>query len=809
MQPRATQMQRAPSSDAVTTSIPSAVIEAELATMSRATLLKLALSAREKELDPEKGRSRLPPKNLDYDIHRNGEPWEMAVRRVSGRGFTHPSEEERNCDGPDLLGRTVFVQNKGEGHVVGFRANRTGPSWHIIEFAPARGGEQDIKLRRKGNTETEWLVLSPVAEERARRTRRGKEQTYKKLIEDSKRKTAGVEIRMTPEEREERERRLEEQAMVDASYAERRAQLVEHWKMHKPQGTTQKALSKRPGGSPEQASRSGSSLRTSSAARAAGASLSLRAAEDPIGGVARATDESQWDSEIAPPEDEPPAPPPVSNLHVRGIGVDGWDGTDDGVGTYESEAALKKIFEVFGPFVQATVRHRIADGKNTSYAIVTMLTNEAVEAALNSEEPVMAGRHPLTLTRFSAKTASESTGAMGGIRVAARAKIKDALAVMPAESFEQPPAAAAPTEEPVPPPQGARFEGWREGFVFTTRDGRTDYWPDSMARLPQPAAVVQPPDVAQYGMPPPPPQQQQQQHQQHQMAVEPGLAQTGMAAYSPAPAPPVEEHAWAAAPPPSYTQPAVGGNGHGGSAPLSQAGATAYAHAPAPAPPPPVEYSRGGASQLQPPPAFGGSVYYDDAQDPSAAVAAGLLHTGALLQDLGRTRLRQLSHNQRGSMQAADVAEQLDRLASLQDLWQRTSAPARTGLPRLAAQKQAEYEAILELTEALGTHLLQADQRLMAGRTAADGGATAGFLMAARQILDQPPHEGNAGGRMDQLEPPMGSGGGGAMSAMSGIGGDSAMDAAAGTTASWAPPGGPPVQGGYGAGAGGGSWYSR
>ena len=273
-----------------------------------------------------------------------------------------------------------------------------------------------------------------------------------------------------------------------------------------------------------------------------------------------------------------------------------------------------------------------------------------------------------------------------------------------------------------------------------------------------------------------------------------------MAAYSPAPAPalapPPEEHAWPAAPPPSYTQPvapapAAGGNGH-------EAG-----HTHAPVPPPPVEFSRGGASQLQPPLAFSGWVYYDQSQDPSAAAAEGLLQTGALLQDMGRTQLRQLSHNQRGSMKAAAVAEQLDRLASLQDLWERTSAPARAGLPRLAAQKQAEYEAILELTEALGTHLLQADQRLMAGRTAADGSATAGFLMAARQILDQaPPHESNGGGMMDQLEPPMG--GGGAMSGGGG-GGELAMNGVAGMAASWVPPGGPPVQGG--AGAGGGSWY--
>ena len=48
--------------------------------------------------------------------------------------------------------------------------------------------------------------------------------------------------------------------------------------------------------------------------------------------------------------------------------MDGWDGTEDGVGTYESEAALRKLFAPFGKFVQATIRHRIdkKSKKNTS-----------------------------------------------------------------------------------------------------------------------------------------------------------------------------------------------------------------------------------------------------------------------------------------------------------------------------------------------------------------------------------------------------------------------------------------------------------
>ena len=45
-----------------------------------------------------------------------------------------------------------------------------------------------------------------------------------------------------------------------------------------------------------------------------------------------------------------------THIHVRNIGVHGWDGGADSEGTYESEDKLREIFSVFGPFVQATVR---------------------------------------------------------------------------------------------------------------------------------------------------------------------------------------------------------------------------------------------------------------------------------------------------------------------------------------------------------------------------------------------------------------------------------------------------------------------
>ena len=78
-------------------------------------------------------------------------------------------------------------------------------------------------------------------------------------------------------------------------------------------------------------------------------------------------------------------------LHVRGIGVHGWDGTPEGRGTYENEGALRELFKRFGVFRSATIRHRVEDGENTSWALVTMGDEIAVERAL-SAPTVMAVR---------------------------------------------------------------------------------------------------------------------------------------------------------------------------------------------------------------------------------------------------------------------------------------------------------------------------------------------------------------------------------------------------------------------------------
>lgn len=122
-------------------------------------------------------------------------------------------------------------------------------------------------------------------------------------------------------------------------------------------------------------------------------------------------------------------------IHVRGVGVHGWDGTQDGKGEFENENALRNIFSEFGTFVGARIRHRIQAStnvddiledrleQNTSWALVTMGDAKSVDRALEAAQGgtrdyphgIMAGTHKLTLSRFSKSQAEASQGAMANI----------------------------------------------------------------------------------------------------------------------------------------------------------------------------------------------------------------------------------------------------------------------------------------------------------------------------------------------------------------------------------------------------------
>jgi hypothetical protein len=144
---------------------------------------------------------------------------------------------------------------------------------------------------------------------------------------------------------------------------------------------------------------------------------------------------------MAPPERQEEAVPESgagAQLHVRNVGVEGWDGTPEGRGTYEEEEQLGHVFRQFGEFVQATVRHRIdGAGRNTSWALVTMADAASAERALEVER-VMAGGTQLHLTRFDPATARTSTGMMADIRRRDRATAsRRLLARLAAKSAER------------------------------------------------------------------------------------------------------------------------------------------------------------------------------------------------------------------------------------------------------------------------------------------------------------------------------------------------------------------------------------
>jgi hypothetical protein len=98
---------------------------------------------------------------------------------------------------------------------------------------------------------------------------------------------------------------------------------------------------------------------------------------------------------------------PVTKLiHVRNIGLDPSK-------QYLQEAALVELISQHAPCVSATVRERVENGVDTSWALVAMENEMGVEKVLAST--VMAGGHALHITRYSQKQARESSGAMARV----------------------------------------------------------------------------------------------------------------------------------------------------------------------------------------------------------------------------------------------------------------------------------------------------------------------------------------------------------------------------------------------------------
>ena len=107
-----------------------------------------------------------------------------------------------------------------------------------------------------------------------------------------------------------------------------------------------------------------------------------------------------------------------TQLHVRGIGFHGWDGTDEGRGDYESEAALSEVFSAYGKFHRAEIHHRIERGKNTSWALVTMSDKDSADRILAAAAtaPIMAGSSSVLVTPHREKHAQLSADALAKMR---------------------------------------------------------------------------------------------------------------------------------------------------------------------------------------------------------------------------------------------------------------------------------------------------------------------------------------------------------------------------------------------------------
>ena len=81
--------------------------------------------------------------------------WEEEKQLRLSLGWLNPHSFSEFDEGTRLVGQRVFVAGHGEGVVRAFRKHLSGASPHEIHF---KEGVKEVKLRRKGNTETPWLL---------------------------------------------------------------------------------------------------------------------------------------------------------------------------------------------------------------------------------------------------------------------------------------------------------------------------------------------------------------------------------------------------------------------------------------------------------------------------------------------------------------------------------------------------------------------------------------------------------------------------------------------------------------------------
>ena len=81
-------------------------------------------------------------------------------------GLLAAGGHDESYDGPSLIGYRVFVEGLGKGKVTAFTRAKFGPSAHTVEFPGivpgAASSTRQVKLRRKGNGETPWVVQLPT-----------------------------------------------------------------------------------------------------------------------------------------------------------------------------------------------------------------------------------------------------------------------------------------------------------------------------------------------------------------------------------------------------------------------------------------------------------------------------------------------------------------------------------------------------------------------------------------------------------------------------------------------------------------------